>query len=118
MAKIERFEDIKSYQIAFQICLKVHKLTNSKTFDYSLKDQIRRSAVSVISNIAEGFERQSNNEFKKFLYYSKGSIGELRAQLSLAKELDLLEEVEYSQLYKDCMEVSRLLSGFIKFLEK
>lgn len=118
MARIEKFEDIKSYQIAFEICLKVHKLTKSKDFDYSLRDQIRRSAVSVISNIAEGFERQSNNEFKKFLFYSKGSVGELRAQLSLAFELELIREEEYKQLYKDCMEVSKLLGGFIRFLDK
>lgn len=118
MASINSFEDIKSYQIAFELSLKVYKLTKRKEFDYGLKDQLRRASVSVFSNIAEGFERQSNKEFVKFLYYSKGSVAELRAQLKLSWKLELITELEYNQLYKDCLEVSKLISGFIKFLEK
>lgn len=60
--------------------------------DYGLKDQIQRAAVSVMNNIAEGYERKSNNEFRQFLYIAKGSCGEVRSMLLLAQELDKIEE--------------------------
>lgn len=82
MAKIERFEDLEVWKDAMLLCESTYKLTNEKSFsvDFALKDQIRRSAISVPSNISEGFERDAKNQFIYFLVIAKGSCGELRTQ--------------------------------------
>jgi four helix bundle protein len=73
--KIERFEDLKVWKSSRDLVLSIYSLTKKNIFskDYGLKDQIQRAAVSIMNNIAEGFERKSNNEFIRFLYFSKGS---------------------------------------------
>jgi len=91
-----------------------NSLDDSKDFSY--KDQIQRCAVSVMNNIAEGFERGSDKEFKRFLYITKGSCGELRSMLTLGKDLDYFDKKEFENLYQDSVEVSRMLSGLIKKL--
>ena len=85
--------------------------------DFGLKDQIRRSAVSIPSNIAEGYERKSNIEFIRFLYIAKGSAGELRTQLYLAKDLDYINEEIFKNLISKSEDISKSLSGFIKYLQ-
>lgn len=82
--------------------------------DFGFRDQIQRAAVSIMNNIAEGFERRSNNEFKQFLYIAKGSCGELRSMLILAKELKKLPDA--NTVADSAEEVSRILSGLIKSL--
>lgn len=84
--KIERFEDILVWKKSKDLTVLIYK-TFSETKDYSFKDQIQRASVSIMNNNAEGFERKSNNEFKYFLYISKGSSGEVRSMLQLAFEL-------------------------------
>lgn len=85
--KFDRFEDIIAWQKAKELTIQVYQLfENSK--DFGFKDQIQRASVSVMNNIAEGFERKSNNEFKHFLFIAKGSCGEVRSMLYLAKELN------------------------------
>ena len=74
---MKRFEDLEIYQKAFEFSIKIYKITSSKTFDYTIKNQIQRAAISIVLNIAEGFELQSNKQFVKFLYISKGSSGEV-----------------------------------------
>ncbi len=97
----------------------IYNMTGRGPFskDYSLKDQIRRSAISIISNIAEGFERGSNKDFVKFLFISKASCGEARAQLTIAFDQKYIEESDYSFLVNKCMELSKKISSFIKYLE-
>jgi four helix bundle protein len=86
MMKIKRFEDIIAWQKAKELSVQVYGLfENSK--DFGFKDQIQRASVSVMNNIAEGFERRGNKEFRHFLYIAKGSCGEVRSMLYLAKEL-------------------------------
>jgi len=112
---IRRFEDIISWQKSRQLVVDIYKLFE-KSNDFGFKNQIQRASVSVMNNIAEGFERKSNNEFRQFLFIAKGSIGEVRSMLYLAKDLDKISEENFKMLYDKTMEISRLLSGLIKTL--
>jgi four helix bundle protein len=114
--KIERFEDIVAWQKARVLCVEVYKAFELSK-DYGFKDQIQRASVSVMNNIAEGFERRSNKEFIYFLYIAKGSCGEVRSMLILAKELDKLPDESVSILEKKAEEVSMIISGLIRSLK-
>ena len=118
MAKIERFEEIKAWQQAKDLVITVYQASENGQFakDYSLRDQIRRAAVSVMSNIAEGFERGSDKDFQRFLYMAKGSAGEVRSHLFVAKELGYLTPEEFGILRSKSEDVSKSLSGFITYL--
>ena len=113
--KIERFEDIIAWQRAKYLTVSVYTLF-SESWDFGFKDQIQRASVSVMNNIAEGFERKSNNEFKHFLFIAKGSCGEVRSMLYLAKELNNISEDDFSLLFSKSEEISKILSGLIKTL--
>jgi len=82
-----------------------------------MKDQIRRASCSNSNNIAEGFENQSNKQMTQFLYIAKGSCGELRSQIYLMSSLDLITKEDQSDLYNKCIEISKMLAGFIKYLQ-
>lgn len=113
--KIQKFEEIIAWQKAREFNILVYKIfSNCK--DFSFKNQIERASVSIMNNIAEGFERQTNKEFKNFLYISKGSCGEVRSMLSLASDLNYINKNDFDKLYESSMEISRILSGFIKNL--
>jgi len=86
--------------------------------DFSLRGQIQRAAVSVISNIAEGFSRQTDKEFVQFLHIAKGSISEVQSQLYVALDLCYVSQEEFDDLYKRADEVARLISGFIRYLKE
>ena len=120
MGKIERFEDIEAWGKARELVRNIYKITGRGEFakDYGLKDQIRRAAVSIMSNIAEGFERGGNREFTQFLAIAKGSSGEVRSQLYVALDNEFIKQEEFKQLYDQVEEISRLLNGFIKYLAK
>ena len=113
--KIERFEDIIAWQKAKELTLHIYSLFKDSR-DFSYKDQIQRASVSIMNNIAEGFERKSNNEFKQFLYIAKGSCGEVRSMLILAKELHKIDDNEVKNLLTLSEEISKILSGLIKTL--
>lgn len=119
MAKFNSFEEILSWQKARELNLKIYELTNTNSFyhDNVLKNQIRRASVSITSNIAEGFERETTKEFIRFLYISKASTGECRSQLFLAYDLEYLEEKEFNEIKAGLEEISKLLSGLIKYLK-
>lgn len=119
MAKIEHFEDIEAWQKARELTRMVYEMTQDGAFarDFGLRDQIRRAAVSVMSNIAEGFERGSNKEFIQFLFIAKGSAGEVRAQLYVAKDQGFLNDEQFLNLYHLAQQISRQLSAFIKYLQ-
>ncbi len=112
---IERFEDIISWQKSKELSVMIYSLF-SESRDFGFRDQIQRASVSIMNNIAEGFERKSNKEFKYFLFIAKGSCGEVRSMLYLAKELDKISENEFTKLYSLSEEISKLLSGLIKTL--
>ncbi|HEX7410663.1 MAG TPA: four helix bundle protein [Bacteroidales bacterium] len=113
--KIDRFEDIIAWQKSKELSLSIYGLL-SESKDFSFRDQIQRASVSVMNNIAEGFERKSNNEFKQFLYIAKGSCGEVRSMLYLAKELKKISNEEFIKYHELSEEISRVLSGLIKSL--
>ncbi len=110
-----KFEDILAWQKAKLFVLDIYKQFKFCK-DFSFKDQILRASVSIMNNIAEGFEKMSNRDFKKFLYISKGSCGEVRSMLYLAKELNYINQSSFDNLYNQSVEISKILSGFIKSL--
>ena len=119
MGGIERFEDIDCWKEARQLVKLVYSLTKKESFsmDRGLRDQIQRAAISIMSNIAEGFESQGNREFVQFLFYAKRSSGEVRAQLYAALDLDYINEVESKEANELAIKVSRMLSSFISYLK-
>ena len=120
MATFERFEDIEAWKKARSLVNAVYKLTATGDFarDYGLKDQIRRASVSVLSNIAEGFEREGNAEFCRFLAIAKGSCGEVRAQLYVALDQHYITSEQFDEAVRRAIEVSRMISGLIKYLHQ
>jgi four helix bundle protein len=119
MMGVSRFEDLIAWQKAKQLCVDVYRARAKAQFarDFGLRDQIRRAAVSVMSNIAEGFDRNSQPEFARFLTFARGSAGEVRSQLYLARELGYLDEEEGGVLLAACSEVTRLLVSLRKSVE-
>lgn len=117
--KGKRFEELVVYQRARGLVKEVYALTRRPAFakDWGLADQIRRASVSIMSNIAEGFERGSNVEFVQFLYIAKGSCGEVRSQLTVALDQGYVTEVECERLSDTCRVISGMLSSFINYLK-
>jgi len=113
--KIERFEEVVAWKRARELTLSVYSLFRGCK-DFSFKNQIERASVSIMNNIAEGFERQTNKELKNFLYISKGSCGEVRSMLCLAYEFKYLTKENFSKLENLSIEISKILAGFIKTL--
>lgn len=118
MAAISKFEDIIAWQKALELSDLIYSHSNKDNFakDFGLRDQMRRAAISVVSNIAEGFEREGNNQFIYFLLIAKASAGELRAQLYIAKNQNYITEKEFELLNKKVLEVSKTISGFVSYL--
>jgi four helix bundle protein len=118
MGKIERFEDIEAWKEARMLTKQIYELTEQGRFakDFGLRDQMRRAAVSIMSNIAEGFERDGDKEFGQFLSLAKGSVGELRAQVYVALDAGYIKQDQFDHLTAHCIRVSRLLAGFMKYL--
>ncbi len=116
----ESFEELHIYQRATELTNAIYALTRSENFarDYGLVDQIRRSSVSVMSNIAEGFERGSKTEFIQFLFYAKGSAGEVRAQLRIAHDQNYISPSDYERLHDLARRVSGMISNLIAHLQK
>jgi four helix bundle protein len=118
MATILKFEDIVAWQKALELSDLIYEYSNKDKFskDFGLRDQMRRASVSVVSNIAEGFEREGNNQFIYFLLVAKASAGELRAQLYVARNQKYITTEEFEQLNNKVIEVSKTISGFISYL--
>ncbi|MDT0642016.1 four helix bundle protein [Zunongwangia sp. F363] len=118
MAKFNSFEEIIAWQKARELNSEIYKITSSGLFgqDFDLRGQIRRSSISISSNIAEGFERETAKEFIRFLYKAKASAGEFRSQLYLASDLEYLKGGEFERLNIKVCEISKLISGLIKYL--
>lgn len=119
MAKINSFEEIISWQKARELNREFYVLTNVNILfsrDFGLRDQMRRSSISISSNIAEGFERETTKEFIRFLYIAKASAGEFKSQLYLAMDINYLTIDEFELLFSKITDISKLISGLIKYL--
>ena len=120
MSKIERFEDIQAWQNARCLAKDIYAVGNSGRFakDFGLRDQIRRAAVSIMLNIAEGFARKTNREFIQYLVIAHGSAAEVQAALYVALDQEYLSEVEFTKLYGSADTTSKMILGFINYLRK
>ena len=117
--KIERFEDIKAWQEARVLVGMIHAAVGSdRRFgsDHRFRDQIQAAAVSIMSNIAEGFSRRTTKEFAQFLFIAKGSAAEVQSQLYVALDQGYINEEKFDELHTKSDEVARLISGFIRYL--
>ena len=112
-AAVQRFEDLIAWQKARSLTNLIYQATRQESFrrDFGLCDQMRRAAVSVMSNVAEGFERSGTAEFKQFLAIAKASCGELRSQLYVAHDVGYLSEKDFQSLFSAAEEVSRIIGG-------
>ena len=119
MATVQRFEDLEVWQEAKRLVKAIYTSTRQGAFakDFGLRDQLQRAAVSVMSNIAEGFERGTNREFAQFLHIAKGSAGEVRSLLHVAFEVGYITAADFKTLSDSVLSVSRRLSNFIKYLQ-
>ncbi len=113
--QIKQFEDIIAWQKSKELTIDCYEVFVGLR-DFSFRDQILRAAISIMNNIAEGFERRSNKEFKNFLFIAKGSCGEVRSMLYMALELKYVSGTQYNNLNDKSLEISKILSGFIKKL--
>lgn len=120
MSKVERFEDLQVWQMAHDLSVSIYRLTRDGTFskDWGLRDQIQRASVSVMSNIAEGFERYSRQEFKQFLSIARGSCAEVRSQIQLAKSLGYVSDADCLNIYDKCISLSRAIGGLRSSLDR
>ena len=118
MATIKKFEEIKAWQEARELAKLVYGCTRKVAMskDFGLKDQLQRAAVSVGSNIAEGFARNGNKEFSKFLWIAKGSAAEVQSQLYTAKDLNYISEDDFKLVYQKAESCIVLIYRFIKAL--
>ena len=117
--KIEPFEDIKAWQEARVLVGMIHAAVGSDRHfgsDHRFRDQIQAAAVSIMSNIAEGFSRRSTKEVTQFLFIAKGSVAEVQSQLYVAIDQGYINEQKFDGLYTKSDEVARLISGFITYL--
>ncbi len=119
MTTIQKFEDIEAWQKARDLTQQIYVVSNDGAFarDFGLRDQIRRAAVSIMSNIAEGFDRGGHRELIQFLYIAKGSAAEVQAQLYVALDAGYLKQEQFQQLYDFAGDTSCLLGGFIRYLK-
>jgi four helix bundle protein len=115
MASIRNFESLICWQRARELAGFIYKITNAGDFnkDYGLKDQIRRAAVSVMSNIAEGFDRGTREEFINYLFIAKGSAGEVKAQLYIASDAGYIDISTFRRALNLADETSRLIQSFV-----
>jgi four helix bundle protein len=118
MGKFSSFEEINSWQNSRIFNKRIYLITETANFkkDFDFVRQIRRASISISSNIAEGFERNTDKEFVYFLYVAKASAGEVRSQLYLAYDLEYIIKEDFETLLESVTEISKLLSGFIKYL--
>ena len=114
--KIERFEDVDSWKKARLLVRDVYRLLTSCK-DYGFKDQMQRAAVSVMSNIAEGFDRGSNREFTQFLVISRGSVSEVKSLAYAGFDIGYLDERSFQVICAHCVKLVNVIDGFIRYLK-
>jgi four helix bundle protein len=119
MTTITRFEEIEAWKTARELTVLIYRLTDQGAFsrDFGLKDQIRRAAVSVMSNIAEGFESQTQPQFIRYLGHAKASAGEVRSQLYVALDIHYLSDEQFRQALDLADKASRQTARFMTYLK-
>ncbi len=110
-----RFEELQVWKDAKMLTLEIYKCFNDLR-DFGFKDQIQRASISVMNNIAEGYERKGSLELRRFLYYAKGSAGEIRSMLYIAQDLEYISKEKHSELFNLIESISKQITGFIKSL--
>ena len=118
--KISRFEDIEAWQESRELVKRVYNAIDAnKTFqkDFRLANQIQGAAISVMSNIAEGFSRKGHKEFIQFLFISKSSAAEVQSQLYAALDQNYITQKTFEEIYNQAEKISKMDSGFIKYLK-
>jgi four helix bundle protein len=117
---IQKFEELEAWKIARELTKSVYGLTRNDRFsrDYGLRDQICRSSVSIMSNVAEGFERDGDKEFINFLSIAKGSAGETGSLLYVALDQEYISELEFEMVSGRAIENSRVISGLANYLRQ
>ena len=120
MPTFRKFEEIEAWKKARELTREIYRHTRAGALarDFALRDQIRRAAVSVMSNIAEGFERDGRKEFLQFLSIAKGSIGELKSQLYVVADQEHLPHDEVQRLMRMAAETGALIAGLLNYLRK
>lgn len=120
VAKIKRFEELDVWQVARSVVNAVYSVSSDRAFsrDYVLRDQIRRAAISIPSNIAEGFSRHSNKEFIRFLFIAKASAAEVQSQLYTALDQEYISQEEFDGIYGQVDIAARQISRFITYLKE
>ncbi len=116
--KINKFEDLKVWQLSLALTKRIYDITSQKDFakDFGLRDQIRRAVISISSNIVEGFEKNNNNEFVRYLRIAKGSTGEVRNQLCVAHSIGYIKRAEFNHLNDSFEDLANQLGKFISYL--
>jgi four helix bundle protein len=119
MPTIKRFEEIEAWQTARELTKLIYSLTDEGRFsrDFGLKDQIRRACVSVMSNVSEGFESQTQSQFLRYLGLAKASAGEVRSQLYVSRDLEYITEEQFAKAFAMAEKASRQIARFIAYLE-
>jgi len=118
MSKIAKLEDLVMWQKAIELATEIYKLNHPTLVkDFSLINQLRRSAVSVSSNIAEGYGRGGNKEFRQFLSVAKGSLYELKTQLIIVNQINLITDVEFERLTNKIDEIVKMIAGMMSYLK-
>ena len=119
MATVKSFEDLEAWQLARTLVVEIYEATAKGPFgsDYGLRNQIRRAAVSIASNIGEGFERDGDREFIQFLSQAKGSCGEVRTQLYIARDLGYLTEDTFHRLRERAIRTGKTIFGLVRYLK-
>ena len=120
MGKVERFEDLIAWQKARELTRAIYEVTRQGAFakDFGLSGQIQRAAVSIMSNIAEGFERGGRGEFHQFLSTAKASCAEVRSQLYVAIDVGYLDKTAFDRLLQQAEEVARIIGGLRAAVQK
>lgn len=118
--KIETFEDLRVWQKGISLVKQVYLVTKQGELsrDFGFRDQLRRAAVSIPTNIAEGFERRSRKEYVNFLNIAKGSAGEVRSLVRVALEIGYFDRPTYNELYNQALDLSRMLSSQIQAINR
>ena len=118
MPVYKTFEDLPVWQDARVLVNKIYQLTHNKmNKEYALANQLERAALSIMANIAEGFERGSDKDFNRFLIIAKASCGELRSHLYIAFDLGYINENDLHNLQEHCLKLSKQIAGFSKYLQ-
>ena len=116
--KIERFEDIEAWKAARELTREIYALTRQEAFskDFGLRDQVQRAAVSIMANIAEGFDSQSNKAFIQFLGYALRSATEVQSHLYVALDQGYITQDKFDDLYQQAVKGKNLIHGFMRYL--